>query len=74
MEKEHVHLAMTGEDRRTGGGVTSRLSAITGDCRTTGVGSAAMKDTLLDSTVAGNLVKATWKNEVKKRMHQTSEK
>lgn len=52
---------MTGKDRRTGGGVATRFGAMTGDCRTTGVGSAAIKDTLVDSAVAGNLVWAAKK-------------
>lgn len=49
---------MTGEDRRPGGNAAARLGAITGNCRTTVVGSAAIKDTFDDLSVVGTFVAA----------------
>lgn len=58
---EGVCLTITGNDARPGGSAAARLGAITGDDAATGVGLAAIKDTLLYLAVAGNLRYATCK-------------
>lgn len=56
---EHVHLTMTGNNARTGVGVTTSFGAITGNNAATGVGSAAIKNTFVHLSVAGNFRWAT---------------
>lgn len=52
-------MTYTGKNRRTGVGLSTSFGAMTGDNIATGVGSAAIKDTLLLAAVAGNLRCAT---------------
>lgn len=60
----HVKLAATEDGARSGGNAIARGGAMTGKNSTTGVGLAAMVDTLENATVAGNFVKATKKTEI----------
>lgn len=60
--REHVRLAVTGYNARTGGNAATSLGALTGDNSTTGVGSAAIKNTFVNVAVAGNFRKATWES------------
>lgn len=58
-KSELVCLTLTGDNARSGGGATARFGAITGDNLATGVGLAAIWDTLVNAAVVGNLVCAS---------------
>ncbi len=57
--KEHIVFAITGDDARAGGGVTTRLGAIAGYRVATVVGVAAAKDAFDDVAAGGNFVCTT---------------